>query len=119
MLVERYMLERWLPEDVVHMMLSTDTELSQKVLNQPCDWQNKIINCRIVQYSRIRPDGTLAENYERVRLVAPSDPDNPKMNLDWQPIVKIEHYRLNVDSLKHPVVLRQDTAQYKLDDNKH
>jgi len=90
MLVERYMLERWLPEDVVHMMLSTDTELSQKVLNQPCDWQNKIINCRIVQYSRIRPDGTLAKNYERVRLVAPSDPDNSKMNLDWQPIVRKE-----------------------------
>jgi superfamily II DNA or RNA helicase len=39
---------------------------------------------------------------------------NPS-TLDWQPIVKIEHYRLKVDSLTHPVVLRQDTAQYKLD----
>ena len=48
--------------------------------------------------------------------------DKPSINilrnpatLDWQPIVKIEHDRLKVDSIKHPVVLRQETPQYKLD----
>jgi len=48
--------------------------------------------------------------------------DKPSINilrnpatLDWQPIVKIEHYRLRVDSMKHPVNLHQETAQYKLD----
>jgi SNF2 family DNA or RNA helicase len=48
--------------------------------------------------------------------------DKPSINilrnpatLDWQPIVKIEHYRLKVDSIKHPVDFRQDKAQYKLD----
>ncbi len=38
--------------------------------------------------------------------------------LDWQPIVKVEHYRLKVESITHPVVLRQDTAQYGLDADK-
>lgn len=32
--------------------------------------------------------------------------------LDWQPIVKVEHYRLKVESVKHPVELRQDSARY-------
>lgn len=48
--------------------------------------------------------------------------DKPSINilrnpatLDWQPIVKIEHYRLKVDSIKHPVDLRQETPPYKLD----
>ena len=35
--------------------------------------------------------------------------------LDWQPIGKVEHYRLKVDSVKHPVELRQDTARYEVD----
>lgn len=33
--------------------------------------------------------------------------------LDWQPIVKIEHYRLRVNSPLHPVTLRQEPADYK------
>jgi len=32
--------------------------------------------------------------------------------LDWEPVVKIEHYRLKVESAKHPVELRQDVARY-------
>ena len=32
--------------------------------------------------------------------------------LDWQPIVKIEHYRLRVESPKHPVELREKSEEY-------
>jgi superfamily II DNA or RNA helicase len=44
---------------------------------------------------------------------------NPSLNiirdpstLDWQPIVKIEQYRLKQDSIKHPVELKEDPAAY-------
>jgi hypothetical protein len=33
--------------------------------------------------------------------------------LDWQPIVKIEHYRLRQDSVKHPVELREEPPEYR------
>jgi len=33
--------------------------------------------------------------------------------LDWQPIVKVEHYRLNQDSIKHPVELKEDPVIYR------
>jgi len=45
---------------------------------------------------------------------------NPSLNairdpaqLDWQPIVKIEQYRLNQDSIRKPVELKEDTVPYK------
>jgi len=44
---------------------------------------------------------------------------NPSLNilndpstLDWQPIVKVEHYRLKQDSVKHPVKLNEDAPPY-------
>ena len=33
---------------------------------------------------------------------------NDPSTLDWQPIVKVEHYRLRQDSVKHPVELREE-----------
>jgi superfamily II DNA or RNA helicase len=33
--------------------------------------------------------------------------------LDWQPIVKVEHYRLMQDSIRHPVDLREDPGPYR------
>ena len=33
--------------------------------------------------------------------------------LDWQPIVKVEHYRLKQDSVKHPVELKEDSVPYR------
>ena len=33
--------------------------------------------------------------------------------LDWQPIVKVEHYRLRQDSTKHPVELKEDPPPYR------
>jgi len=38
--------------------------------------------------------------------------------LDWQPIVKVEHYRLNVDSPKSPVVLKEESPPYKTGENR-
>jgi hypothetical protein len=32
--------------------------------------------------------------------------------LDWQPIVKIEHFRLKQDSAMHPVELKEDPPPY-------
>ncbi|MBI2946278.1 MAG: DUF3883 domain-containing protein [Verrucomicrobia bacterium] len=44
---------------------------------------------------------------------------NPSLNilhdpatLEWQPIVKVEHYRLKQDSVKHPVELREEPPPY-------
>ena len=39
--------------------------------------------------------------------------------LDWEPVVKIEHYRLKVESVTKPVTLRQDTAGYDVNADKH
>jgi len=88
MLTQRFMLERWLPEDVVRMMLATDSVLAREVSGQDTDWQNKIINCRIIQYSREDESGVWYEKYCRVRMIDPSDPNNPKKNVDWKPIVR-------------------------------
>jgi hypothetical protein len=87
-LTQRFMLERWLPEEIVEMMIATDTELSVQVLGRETDFQNKIINCRIIQYTRQCEDGTWADSYCRVRTIAPSEPENPKMNSPWHPIVR-------------------------------
>ncbi len=88
MLTQRFMLERWLPEDVARMMLAAGTHSAEGADNTNTDWQNKIINCRIVQYTREREDGTWDNKYCRVRLIAPSAPNDPRMNLDWTPIVR-------------------------------
>lgn len=37
--------------------------------------------------------------------------------LEWQPVVKVEHYKLNVSSIRAPVELHQDRAEYKVDKN--
>ena len=37
--------------------------------------------------------------------------------LDWQPIVKVEHYRLRQDSIKHPVELKEDPTPYRTGDS--
>jgi hypothetical protein len=37
--------------------------------------------------------------------------------LEWQPIVKVEHYRLKQDSVKHPVELKEDSTPYRTNVN--
>ena len=32
--------------------------------------------------------------------------------LDWQPVVKVEHYKLRVDSPTHPIILREDPPPF-------
>lgn len=34
--------------------------------------------------------------------------------LDWQPIVKVEHYRLRQNSVEHPVALREESSPYRI-----
>jgi broad specificity phosphatase PhoE len=87
-LTQRFMLERWLPQDMVQMMIATDTNLSRRLLGKETDFQNKVLNCRIIQYTREKEDGAWDDKYCRVRLIAPSEPDDPKKNLGWQPIVR-------------------------------
>jgi Domain of unknown function (DUF3883)/Protein of unknown function (DUF1214) len=47
---------------------------------------------------------------------ATSDPSlnilHDPSKLDWQPIVKVEHYRLKVDSIRHSVELKEDSPRY-------
>jgi hypothetical protein len=50
----------------------------------------------------------LAENERANR-----NPRKPE-TLDWQPIVKVEHYRLKLDSVKHPVELKEDSTPSKV-----
>jgi hypothetical protein len=45
---------------------------------------------------------------------------NPSLNilrdpstLEWQPVTKIEQYRLRQDSLKHPIELREEPPEYR------
>jgi Protein NO VEIN, C-terminal len=33
--------------------------------------------------------------------------------LDWQPVVKVEHYRLRQDSVAHPIELKEDPVPYR------
>ncbi len=62
---------------------------------------------------RLRKDYWL---YVDFRCASP----NPSRNilhghstLDWQPIAKVEHYRLRPDSVKHPVELKEDATSYR------
>ena len=77
MWVFRFMLEYWMPKDLARRMLESDE-----------DYQNKILNCRIIHYTREREDGSLTNRFTRVRLINPVDPEDPKTNLPWQPIVQ-------------------------------
>ena len=38
---------------------------------------------------------------------------NDPSTLEWQPIVKVEHYRLKQDSVKSPVELHEDSPEYR------
>ncbi len=88
MLMERFMLERWMPEDLVYKMISTDRTLARTILGREQDTQHKMINCRIIQYTRECEDGAWASSYQRVRLVAPEWPLDPAWNTGWLPIVR-------------------------------
>jgi broad specificity phosphatase PhoE len=73
----RSSLEYWLPD-----------ELAERMSNEDNDPQNKIYNCRILQYSRqISDDSTELDSHIcRVRLINVMNPHDPKTNLDWQPV---------------------------------
>jgi superfamily II DNA or RNA helicase len=61
----------------------------------------------------------LAKDYHLYVVLHCATPE-PSLNifqdpskLDWQPVVKVEHYKLRVDSPTHPVVLREDAPDYQ------
>jgi hypothetical protein len=44
----------------------------------------------------------------------PADQDHRKpTTLEWQPNVKVEHYRLKQDSVKHPEELKENPTPYR------
>ena len=66
----RALLEHWMPQRLA-FEIQNRTE------------QTQIFNCRIIQYKR--ENGS--EHFSHVRFIDPGEPDNPKRNLDWQPII--------------------------------
>lgn len=83
-LIQRFLLEDWLPEELSEMMRRTSMCMK---CTPDTDWQNKIINCRVVQYTREREDGSWAGYYVRVRMIDPANPTSDKTSTDWKPIV--------------------------------
>jgi broad specificity phosphatase PhoE len=69
----RTLLEYWLPSDLREAMNSNDR-------------QKKILNCRIIQYSRVDKEGLKSDRYDWVRFVNPRKPSDPETNLDWSPV---------------------------------
>jgi len=66
----RFVLEYWLPQHLREHMLSKDKQM-------------RIVNCRIIQYSRVGPDGHEGKRLHRVRFIDPMHPDDPARNRDW------------------------------------
>ena len=75
MIVDRYLLEYWVPDTLRKYMLSHSPQVH-------------IENCRIIQYTRYDAHGELQSKLQRVRFVNPWAPDNPETNLDWHSIVR-------------------------------
>ena len=73
MWVARYLLEYWTPQRLKEELNDRDDRVA-------------IHNCRIIQYSREREDGTDAGKFVRVRFVDPTSPKDPSRNHDWMPI---------------------------------
>ena len=92
----RSLYEYWMPDELADRMASEDKEP-----------QNKIFNCRVIQYSRqIHNDSPeLDDHICRVRMINTQKPDDPKSNLDWQPVRRREfdpeQLRAYVDRFKH------------------
>lgn len=92
----RSLIEEWLPEELAACMLREDS-----------DTQTCMSNCRVLQYTRLYDEHStlLAPDFVRVRMVNPFAPDDPKMNLPWQQLVKRDFgpnaLRAQVRNYKH------------------
>lgn len=85
MFVERFLLEGWLPEELSEMMQRTSLSAPS---TDETDWQNKMINTRIIQYTREREDGSWADSYVRVRMIDPVNPTSSILSTDWIPLAE-------------------------------
>lgn len=97
--VWRTVLERLMPMQLREMMLSNDDRI----------W---IHNCRLIEYTREREDGTLASRFVRMRFVNPENPDDPKTNLGWHeiPRPKWSHQDLIEFARKFPTFIPEELA---------
>lgn len=62
---------------------------------------------------RLRKDYWLYVVFHCASSVPSLNKLNDPATLEWQPIVKVEHYRLRQDSVKHPVELKEDSTPYR------
>lgn len=76
MWVWRTVLERLMPMQLRELMLVDDDRI----------W---IHNCRLIEYTREREDGSLAPRFVRMRFVNPMEPDDAKTNWDWHEIPRV------------------------------
>ena len=85
---------------------------------------------RPVAQRRNRSDGKRIQHRKRLRndywlyVVFYCATQNPSLNLfhdpatlDWQPIVRVEHYRLKMESAKHQMDQKEDWPPYTPESN--
>ncbi len=70
----RTLLEYWTPQELAENMKQRDSH-------------TRITNCRIIQYTRRLPDGSVSKHFEQVRFVDPTR-DGSEFGTDWMPIVR-------------------------------
>lgn len=100
MWVWRTVLERLMPMELRNLMLSDDDRI----------W---IHNCRLIEYTRLNEDGTLAPRFVRMRFVNPGSPDDPDTNWDWHEIPrrKWSHQDLLEFTKTFPMFIPTDLAE--------
>lgn len=74
----------WVFRDILEKMMPQDLRDAMMGQND----QTRIRNCRIIQYTREREDGSWSPRLERMRFVNPEAPDDPATNMDWTPIAR-------------------------------
>jgi hypothetical protein len=98
----------------------TQLERSESSVNRQMISQNR----QILPMPLSMPNLTIICRFFRpIYRFAPAENGRADLNhrkpatMEWQPIVKVEHYRLKQDSSKHPVELKEDSTSYNVGGN--